>query len=138
MWWNILLGTLAALMVIWLALIIAMAIARPKGSALSEALRLLPALLRLLRRLYSDRSLPRSIRIRLALLLAYLAFPIDLIPDFIPVLGYADDAIIAVLVLRSVVRHAGLKTVQAHWPGTEAGFTALCRLTGLTDTTRDL
>jgi uncharacterized membrane protein YkvA (DUF1232 family) len=64
-------------------------------------------------------------------LLAYLAIPIDLIPDFIPVLGYADDAIIVTAVLRSTVRRAGLDAIRAHWPGTDDGFTALTRLTGL-------
>ena len=54
-----------------------------------------------------------------------------MIPDFIPVLGYADDAIIVAAVLRSVVRRAGLEAVRAHWPGSDDGFTALVRLTGL-------
>lgn len=70
-------------------------------------------------------------RVRLGLLLAYLAFPIDVIPDFIPVLGYADDAIIVTAVLRSVVRRAGLDAVRAHWSGTDDGFAAVARLTGL-------
>lgn len=70
-------------------------------------------------------------RFRLALLVVYLALPIDLIPDFIPVLGYADDAIVVTLVLRGVVRRAGLAAVRAHWPGTDDGFDALTRLTGL-------
>jgi uncharacterized membrane protein YkvA (DUF1232 family) len=69
-------------------------------------LRLLPDELRLIR-LAADKTLPRGIRIRLALLLAYLAIPVDLIPDFVPVLGYADDAIIVTAVLRSVVRRGG-------------------------------
>jgi uncharacterized membrane protein YkvA (DUF1232 family) len=94
-------------------------------------LRLLPDLLRLIRRLAADKTLPHGVRIRLALLLAYLVFPIDLIPDFVPVLGYADDAIIVTAVLRSVVRRAGLEAVRAHWPGTDDGFAALIRLTGL-------
>ena len=64
-------------------------------------------------------------------MVVYLALPIDLIPDFIPVVGYADDAIIVTLVLRSVVRQAGLSAVRAHWPGTDDGFDALTRLTGL-------
>ena len=68
--------------------------ARPRGGLLREALRLLPDLLRLLPRLAHDDSLPPAMRTGLALLLAYLAFPIDLVPDFIPVLGYADDAVI--------------------------------------------
>jgi uncharacterized membrane protein YkvA (DUF1232 family) len=76
--------------------------------------------------------MPRGTRIGLALLMAYLAIPIDVIPDFIPVLGYADDAVIVTLVRRSSVRRAGPDAVHAHWPGTDDGFAALCRLTGLT------
>jgi uncharacterized membrane protein YkvA (DUF1232 family) len=106
-------------------------IARPRGGLLREALRVLPDVLRLVRRLAADKSLPRGVRIRLGLLLAYLAVPIDLIPDFIPVLGYADDAIIVTAVLRSVVRRAGVEAVRAHWPGTDDGFAAVARLTGL-------
>src|SRR5204863_9477110 len=104
---------------------------RPKGNLLSEALRLLPDLLRLLRRLARDRSVPRAARVRLWLLLGYLAVPIDLVPDFIPVVGYADDAIIVAAVLRSVVRHAGVQALERHWPGTRDGLAALYRLTGL-------
>jgi uncharacterized membrane protein YkvA (DUF1232 family) len=66
------------------------------------------------------------------LLLAYLASPIDLVPDFIPVVGYADDAIIVAAVLRSVARRAGVQALERHWPGTRDGFAALCRLTRLT------
>jgi uncharacterized membrane protein YkvA (DUF1232 family) len=105
--------------------------AKPARGQLTEALRLLPDLLRLLRRLAADRTLPRGVRVRLGLLLAYLAVPFDLIPDFIPVLGYADDAIIVTAVLRSTVRRAGLDAVRRHWPGTDDGFAALSRLTGL-------
>src|SRR6266567_4018158 len=86
----------------------------------------------LLAGLAADRRLPRGVRVRLALLLAYLAFPIDLVPDFLPVVGYADDAIIVAAVLRSVARHAGVQAIHRHWPGTRDGFAALCRLTGLT------
>jgi uncharacterized membrane protein YkvA (DUF1232 family) len=131
-YWQVLIGVGAALVVAWAALVIALLIAKPKGALLSEAMRLLPDLLRLLRRLATDPALPRGVRIRLGLLMAYLASPIDVIPDFIPVLGYADDAIIVTLVLRSTVRRAGLDAVRARWPGTDDGFAALCRLTGLT------
>jgi uncharacterized membrane protein YkvA (DUF1232 family) len=130
-WWDLLLGIAAALAVTWLALLVTLAIVRPRGGLLREALRLLPDVLRLVRRLAADPDLPRGVRVRLALLLAYLAFPLDLVPDFIPVLGYADDAIIVTAVLRSVVRRAGLGAVRRHWPGTPDGFTVLCRLTGL-------
>lgn len=130
-WWDLLIGVGAAVLVAWLALVVALLVARPRGSLLREALRLLPDVVRLVRRLAADRTLPRGVRVRLGLLLAYLAIPIDPIPDFIPVLGYADDAILVAAVLRSVVRRAGLDAVRAHWPGTDEGFSALVRITGL-------
>ncbi|NUR57283.1 MAG: DUF1232 domain-containing protein, partial [Catenulispora sp.] len=118
----------------WLALLIALLLIRPKGALLGEAVRLLPDLLRLLKRLAGDKTLPRGVRVRLALLMVYLASPIDLIPDFLPVIGYADDAIIVAFVLRGTVRRAGIDAVRAHWPGTDDGFAALSRLAGLTRT----
>lgn len=130
-WLDVVIGGVIALVLAWLLLVVALAVGRPKGKLLRESLRLLPDLLRLLRRLAADRAQPAAVRIRLGLLLAYLAMPIDLIPDFVPVLGYADDAIIVVVVLRSVVRPAGLEPLRAQWPGTEDGFHALCRLVGL-------
>ena len=103
---------------------------RPRGGLLLEALRLCPRL-RLIRRLAADKTLPHGVRVRLVLLLAYLAIPIDLIPDFVPILGYADDAIIVTAVLRSVVRGAGLGAIRAHWPDTDDGFAAVVSLAGL-------
>lgn len=129
---RVLLTVGTVLIVSWLALVVALLVVRPQGSLLAEALRLLPDTLRLLRRLAGDRSLPRGVRVRLWLLLGYLAIPIDLIPDVVPVLGYADDAIIVTAVLRSVVRRAGLEPIRGHWPGTEDGLAAVLRLCGLT------
>jgi len=131
-WWELLFGIAAGLVLAWVALVAVLVIVRPRSGRLREAVRLLPDVLRLLPRLAADGSLPRGVRVRLALLLAYLACPFDLVPDFIPVLGYADDAIIVAAVLRSVVRHAGVPAVERHWPGTHDGFAALCRVTGLT------
>lgn len=88
-------------------------------------------MLRLTRRLASDYELPLGVRIRLGALLVYLALPIEVIPDFIPVLGYADDAILVTWMLRGVVRTAGLPAVRRHWPGTDDGFGAMRRLIGL-------
>lgn len=130
-WWQVLLGIAGGLVLAWVALVVALLVAKPEKGLLREAMRLLPDLLRLLRRLAADPAMPRGVRIRLVLLLAYLALPIDLIPDFIPVLGYADDAIVVTLVLRGTVRRAGLDAVRARWPGSDEGFAALCRLTGV-------
>ena len=104
----------------------------PRGGLLREALRVLPDVLRLVRHLAADKTLPRGVRIRLGLLLAYLAIPIDLIPDFIPVLGYADDAIIvtASFAALSAMRHRRGPCALA---GTDDGFAAIARLTGLND-----
>jgi uncharacterized membrane protein YkvA (DUF1232 family) len=115
----------------YLGLLAALLVARPKGNLLGESLRLLPDLLRLLRRLAADSDVPRGVRVQLAFLLGYLATPFDLVPDFVPVLGYADDAIVVSLVLRSVVRRAGAPLVRHHWPGTDDGLAALARLTGM-------
>ena len=127
-WLDVIIAVVAALLLTWLALIITLAIRRPKGDLLRESLRLLPDLLRLLKRLTTDQAMPAGVRIRIGLLLVYLASPIDLIPDFIPVLGYADDAIIVALVMRSVCRQIPLEQLRMSWPGTDDGFAALSSL----------
>jgi uncharacterized membrane protein YkvA (DUF1232 family) len=131
MWRETLIALVSGILLSWLAMVVALVIIRPKGNLLRESLRILPDLIRLLKRLTTDPTQPRGIRVRLGLLMAYLALPIDLIPDFIPVVGYADDAIVVVAVLRSVVRRVGIEPLRAAWPGTLDGFTVLCRLAGL-------
>jgi len=131
MWWRALVGLFVALLLSWGVLVVFLLLARPKGSLLQEALRLLPDTLRLLKGLATDHTLPRGVRLRLWLLFVYLAIPIDIIPDFIPVIGYADDAIVVCWVLRSVVRRAGADAVRKHWPGTDDGLAALWRIAGL-------
>jgi uncharacterized membrane protein YkvA (DUF1232 family) len=126
--WQIGLGLAAGVLLGWAALLVALAVVRPRGQSLVDALRLLPDLLRLITRLARDPSLSRGVRLRLALLGLYLALPIDIVPDVIPVLGYADDAIVVAFVLRGVVRRAGPEVIARHWPGTEAGYTTLLAL----------
>ena len=128
---TLVLSIIAGVALAYLCLLGALLVARPKGSLLREVVRVLPDLVGLLRRLAGDADVPRAARVRLALLLGYLAMPFDLVPDFVPVLGYADDAIVVSLVLRSVVRRAGAPAVRRHWRGTDAGLSALARLTGL-------
>jgi uncharacterized membrane protein YkvA (DUF1232 family) len=130
--WLTLLAIAAGILLLWVGLVVALWLTRPDEIRLREVLRLLPDLLRLLRRLAADPALPRGVRVRIWLLLGYLALPIDLVPDFIPVIGYADDAVVVMLTLRSVARVAGLEGLRAHWPGSADGFAALVRLTGLT------
>jgi uncharacterized membrane protein YkvA (DUF1232 family) len=129
--WQALLGALGGLLLLWLVLLAALWRIRPDGMTTTAALRLLPDLVRLVRRLAADRSLPGGVRIRLWLLLGYLLLPVDLVPDFVPVLGYADDAVIVALALRSVVRRAGGDALTRHWPGDPAGLEVVSRLAGL-------
>jgi uncharacterized membrane protein YkvA (DUF1232 family) len=127
--WQVVVGLGLALLVGWLALVVTLLVARPTENVLTESLRLLPDLVRLVTRLAKDPSQPRAVRIRLGLLLAYLALPIDLVPDFVPVLGYADDVIVVLITLRSVIRLVGEAPLRKHWPGTPAGFEAVLGLT---------
>jgi uncharacterized membrane protein YkvA (DUF1232 family) len=120
-----------ALIVAWLALVLFLIAARRSSPGLREILRLLPDTIRLLHGLATDATVPQGARIRLWLLFAYLAFPIDLVPDFIPVLGYADDAIIAAAVLRWVARTTGVSALRRNWPGSDAGFESLVNAAGL-------
>ena len=131
MWREVLVAVVAGLFVTWLAVVAALLVVRPRGSLLKESVRLLPDLLRLLRDLAADRSQPHSVRVRLALLLGYLALPFDLVPDFLPVIGYADDVVVVVWTLRSVVRVVGLSELRRHWRGSDDGFEALRKVAGL-------
>jgi uncharacterized membrane protein YkvA (DUF1232 family) len=128
---QVVLGVLGGLLLLWLGLVVALWVTRPDDLRLRDAMRLLPDLVRLLRRLADDDSLPRGVRVRLWLLLGYLAMPIDLVPDFIPVLGYADDAVVVAVALRSVTRRAGPEALERHWPGTPDGLAAIRRLAGI-------
>jgi uncharacterized membrane protein YkvA (DUF1232 family) len=124
---ELVLGLLAALLLAWLVLAAFLLVARPRGTNLGDFARLLPDTLRLFRGLLGDPVVPVAAKARVWFLLAYLAMPIDLIPDFIPVLGYADDAIIAAIVLRSVLRRAGRAKLVEHWRGTPDGLAALLK-----------
>lgn len=118
----------ATFIALWLAFIAFVVMARPDDTSLRDAVRLLPDTVRLIRRVAADRTIPRRTRAPVWLLLGYLAVPIDLVPDFVPVIGYADDAIIVSLVLRHVMRRAGHDKLQEHWPGSPDGLVTLTKL----------
>lgn len=133
-WVNAVVAVTAGLLLSWIVLLVILAVqVRRHGVALTvrDAARLGPDLVRLVGRLVRDRAVPGRTRAVLALLGAYLLCPIDLVPDVIPVLGYADDALVAALALRVAIHGAGLDAVKRHWPGTGDGLTAVLSLTGL-------
>lgn len=131
MWWQTIVGIAAGLTLLWLGLVAVLyVVARREGDPTTwrEVLRLVPDVVRLLRRLSTDPEVPRGVRVRLVLMLGYLLMPLDLVPDVIPVIGYADDAVVVALALRSVVKAAGPEILDRHWPGTPHGLAALKRL----------
>ena len=130
MTWETVAGIAAGLLLAYAVLLVLLWIyarRHPETVTMKDALRLLPDLLRLVRRLAADRTLAAGVRVRLVLLLAYLLLPIDLVPDFVPVIGYADDAVIVALVLRSVLKRAGPGALERHWPGSPAGLEIILR-----------
>jgi uncharacterized membrane protein YkvA (DUF1232 family) len=122
---GVLVALAVALFVVFLLLV------RPREISVAEARRLVPDIVRLIRDLSRDTSVSGKVRRRVGMLLVYLALPIDLVPDFIPVLGYADDVILIALVLRSIVRHPGVEILERHWRGTPEGLLVLRGLAGM-------
>lgn len=133
-WLQTALGVVAGFVVVYAVLLLLLwryARSHPETVSLRDALRLLPDLLVLLRRLLADATLPAGVRVRVALLVVYLAMPFDLVPDVVPVIGYADDVVVVALVLRSVVRRSGVEAVRRHWPGAPEGLAVVLRLAGV-------
>ncbi len=88
----------------------------------------IPDCLMLFRRLLADERVPRRRKLVLVAMIAYLAMPFDLVPDFIPVAGQLDDAILVAVVLRSVLRAGGPNLLREHWPGPPSSLNAMLRL----------
>jgi uncharacterized membrane protein YkvA (DUF1232 family) len=84
----------------------------------------------LFKRLLSDPRVPRRKKLVLAALIPYLLMPFDLVPDFIPVAGYLDDAVIVAFALRYVLRGSGPDLISAHWPGPPASLNLVLRFAG--------
>lgn len=97
-------------------------------ASLRDAGRFLPDVLGLIRRLIRSGGLTRRARAGLGLLALYLVLPIDVVPDVLPLVGWADDIVLVVLVLRAVVRRTGADLIRANWPGSPSGLAVLLRL----------
>ncbi len=111
----------------WLLLVLALVLFGRKTEA-RELAAFIPDCIVLVKRLLGDDRVPRRAKVALALLVPYLAMPFDLVPDFIPVAGQLDDAIIVAAVLAYVVRRAGRDVVTELWPGGEYGLRAVLSL----------
>lgn len=84
---------------------------------MTDAVLMMPNIIKLVGRLLRDPRVPRRAKITLGLALAYVASPIDLIPEVIPVVGWADDVVIVLFAIDSLIERAGHDIVQEHWDG---------------------
>ncbi len=126
-WWQWLLLAATITVAVYGSFIVGLLLAGRREDARALA-RFIPDCLVLVRRLLADDRVPRRAKLLLVALIAYLAMPIDLVPDFIPVAGQLDDAIIVAFVLRHVLRAAGPDLLCQHWPGPDSSLAALTRL----------
>jgi uncharacterized membrane protein YkvA (DUF1232 family) len=127
---DVVVAIVLALVLLWVGALVLFWALRPKDVSVREVLALVPDVLRLLRSIVGDRSAPFDVRIVLVGLVAWIISPVDLIPDFIPVLGPVDDIVVAVVAMRYVRRRLGADDLRRRWTGTEAGFAVLSRLIG--------
>ncbi len=118
---------LLVLFAVWTIVVIVLVVV---GHALlaRELALLLPNLIRLFGGLLRDGRVPLRAKIVLAVASVWLASPIDLIPEFIPIVGSLDDAIVAALALRFVLRTTDGAVVREHWHGDPATLERLLRL----------
>ena len=114
----------------WVLFVTLLWLLRPRDVRLGQLVRVVPDVLRLVRDLLADPAVPASVRVLLAFLLAWLVSPIDLIPEFIPVLGPLDDVVVAILVLRYVRRRLGEDDLRRRWRGSPDGFALLSSILG--------
>jgi uncharacterized membrane protein YkvA (DUF1232 family) len=123
-WWAWVLVVIGAL---YAGLLVALWATGRRGTLVALA-RLIPDSVGLVRGLVGDPRVPRRWRWALAGLLAYLVMPFDLVPDFLPVVGHVDDAVLVVVVLRGVLRAAGPTVVAEHWVGSQSMLAILTRV----------
>jgi uncharacterized membrane protein YkvA (DUF1232 family) len=128
-WLQWLLLIAACVLVIYAVLAITL-IAAGRWQAARDVAAFISDCVVLLRRLLRDPRVPRRRKLLLGALVGYVVFPIDLIPDFIPVAGHLDDAVVVALALRLFLRGGGPELVREHWPGPDSSLAIVLRLSG--------
>jgi uncharacterized membrane protein YkvA (DUF1232 family) len=128
-WWQWLLLVTVCVVAVYAAFVLALVLVGRRESARALA-GFVPDCIVVVRRLLHDPRVPRRYKLLLGLLVGYLAMPFDLMPDFIPVAGQLDDAIVVAVVLRAVLRGGGPDLLREHWPGPESSLAVVLRLVG--------
>ncbi len=127
MGWPLYVGS--AMLAAYLLLVLAFIVLGRRTDARALA-GFVPDCLILFSRLLRDPRVPRGSKVLAAALVPYLALPFDLVPDFIPVAGQADDAILVALVLRRLVRRTSADVLRELWPGPDRTLFVILRLAG--------
>jgi uncharacterized membrane protein YkvA (DUF1232 family) len=128
-WWTWLLISLGGILTIYTSFL-AWLVIRGRHEDARALATFIPDCIVLVTRLARDPRVPRRRKLLLIALVAYLSLPFDLVPDFIPVAGQLDDAIIVALVLRHFVRAGGEPMIRELWPGPERSLAQILRLAG--------
>jgi uncharacterized membrane protein YkvA (DUF1232 family) len=126
-WYGWFAISLAVVLAVWALAVAALVVAGRRTEAWALA-RFIPDCVVLFRRLLADPAVPRHRKLALALVVGYLLLPFDLVPDFIPVAGQLDDAIVVALGLRYVLRSGGAPLLAKHWPGPPESLRLIVRL----------
>jgi uncharacterized membrane protein YkvA (DUF1232 family) len=121
------LGWIGVAVAIWVVAIVVLFLVGRRLAA-RELATLLPNLVRMCRTLLRDPRVPRGSKLLVGFAVLWFISPIDLVPEFIPVLGPLDDAILAALVVRHLVKRAGREVVAEAWPGDPATLERMFRL----------
>jgi len=109
-------------------LLIALLVLLGRRSDAWDVARFIPDCVVLFKRLLGDPRVPRRAKVAVALLIPYLALPFDLVPDFIPVVGQLDDAILVAATIAYVVRRTGREVIEELWPGSDGGLRVILAL----------
>jgi uncharacterized membrane protein YkvA (DUF1232 family) len=125
--WALFVGL--ALVAVYVLLVGGLALAGRRSDARAVA-GFVPDCIVLFQRLLGDSRMPRRYRAVVLALLGYLALPFDVIPDFIPVAGQLDDAVVVVLALRAILRGGGIEMIEEHWPGPRSSLSLILKLAG--------
>jgi uncharacterized membrane protein YkvA (DUF1232 family) len=127
---GLVVGIASGVALVWVALLLLFWLLRPRGVSPGELIGAIPAVVRLIRSLIGDRTVPIDVRAVLVGLLVWILSPIDLIPEFIPVLGPLDDVVVAIVAMRYVRRRLGADELHRRWTGTDEAFEVVARVIG--------
>jgi uncharacterized membrane protein YkvA (DUF1232 family) len=125
---SLLVGFFGALAFTWVVFLVVLWAFKPPDQSVADLVRVFPDCLRLAVALYRDESLPRSARWKLRIAVIYNVQPFNLIPDFVPVIGFADNAVVLIWALRAAMRSVDALTVRRSWSGSVEGLTVVLRV----------